>query len=529
MNILVLHNLENMASARMSALDHVVCFERYVPDNAYFYHRITDPVTPTLVSVNWHLMLFTSTALGVSTFRPRTLFEALKEEWRFLRNCPAQKFIFPQDEPFHVGTIDDWFAEIPNTTVFSIMPEHQLTFYPKLSARTQVHATYTGYVDDSKIDEYKQFSRPFELRTRTIGQRVTLYPERGGRFARLKGMSALAVRDEAVRRRVNHDISVDDADALHGGAWYRFMGDCRFFLGSESGLGLMDRYGTIADRITAYKRESPNASFEEIQKACWTPDDEKLSFRGMSPRTLEAALMNCCQVSVEGDYHGLIKPHEHYIPLREDLSNLDEVFEALNDSAAAKRRIAACREALIESPALRYSTFAKRIIDTAKVAIRDQGSERTLPVAAFAALRERHQREMIQEVAAGAERDGFRGIEIARRVGLLQQGQVIDLLMSGDRAAQLASGLRRLSVEHDLVLGQIQEFSARQEGFQGRLKEVTNYLESLEFREDELRALVARLRSEMDVIKSPKQLIWRLLEKLAQLFGAKSKWKRPAA
>jgi hypothetical protein len=528
-----------MAHARMSAFDHVVCFERYVPDNVYVYHRITDPVTPALVSADWHLILFTSTALGVRTFRPKSLFDALSEEWRFLRDCPAQKFIFPQDEPFHVGTLDDWFADIPNVTVFSIMPEHKAIFYPKLSAKTQVQATYTGYVDDSKIEEYKQFSLPFDLRTRTIGQRVTLYPERGGGFARLKGMSALAVRAEAARRRINHDISVDDADALHGAAWYRFMGDCRFFLGSESGLGLMDRYGTIADRITAYKDEYPRAGFEEIRKACWTPDDEKLSFRGMSPRTLEAALMNCCQVSVEGDYHGLIRPHEHYIPLREDLSNFDEVFEALNDLAGARRRIAACREALIENPALRYSSFAKTIIAMAKTLVSDEASRRTLTIATLAEFRARHQREMLRRVAARAEKEGFRGIEIARRVGLLQQGQIIDHLMAGEKEAHLASELRRLSVEHDFALGQIQgsfdklsavreELSAVREELSAVREELIQQSNSLESRGDELRAEVARLRSDMDVIKSPRQLVRKILEKLAWFIGAKLRWKRPA-
>ena len=51
----------------------------------------------------------------------------------------------------------------------------------------------------------------------------------------------------------------------------------------------------------------------------------------ISPRVLESALAGSCPVMIEGDYNGYIRPEEHYIPVRRDLSGLNEVIKRLID------------------------------------------------------------------------------------------------------------------------------------------------------------------------------------------------------
>lgn len=45
----------------------------------------------------------------------------------------------------------------------------------------------------------------------------------------------------------------------------------------------------------------------------------------------EAIRLRTALVLFEGEYSGVIKPHEHYIPLKSDYSNVDEVFALLDD------------------------------------------------------------------------------------------------------------------------------------------------------------------------------------------------------
>ena len=60
--------------------------------------------------------------------------------------------------------------------------------------------------------------------------------------------------------------------------------------------------------------------------------EEEIPYRTISPRHLEAAAFRVCQILFEGRYAGLLEPMVHYIPLRKDFSNLDEVLDRFRDA-----------------------------------------------------------------------------------------------------------------------------------------------------------------------------------------------------
>jgi hypothetical protein len=45
----------------------------------------------------------------------------------------------------------------------------------------------------------------------------------------------------------------------------------------------------------------------------------------------EACMMRTAQVLLEGYYNGIFEPWKHYIPIKKDCSNLDQVFAASAD------------------------------------------------------------------------------------------------------------------------------------------------------------------------------------------------------
>ena len=55
-------------------------------------------------------------------------------------------------------------------------------------------------------------------------------------------------------------------------------------------------------------------------------------------------------------------PWDHYIPVREDLSDVEDAVLAMEDIDAAKSRVAACDEAIVENPSLRYSHLAREVM-----------------------------------------------------------------------------------------------------------------------------------------------------------------------
>jgi hypothetical protein len=51
----------------------------------------------------------------------------------------------------------------------------------------------------------------------------------------------------------------------------------------------------------------------------------------ITPRHFEAVITKTCQILVENSYKGILIPNRHYIPLKTDLSNVDEALEQLRD------------------------------------------------------------------------------------------------------------------------------------------------------------------------------------------------------
>ncbi len=84
-------------------------------------------------------------------------------------------------------------------------------------------------------------------------------------------------------------------------------------------------------------------------------------FFALSPRHFEAILTKTCQVLVEGRYDGILEAEKHYIPLKRDFSNLEEVLEKVQDKAAVQVMAERAYEDIYLSGKYTYRTFASDI------------------------------------------------------------------------------------------------------------------------------------------------------------------------
>jgi hypothetical protein len=148
-----------------------------------------------------------------------------------------------------------------------------------------------------------------------------------------------------------------------GQSWLDFINNSKFTLGANSGSSLLDPRGKIQHDVRAYMRNHPDAPFEDVEAACFKGMDGLREFTAISPRVMEAALLNSCQILVEGRYSGLIEPWEHYIPIKSDASDFERVFMAMQDQPAVQKMISRCRSAILDTSELRCQNKAKKIID----------------------------------------------------------------------------------------------------------------------------------------------------------------------
>jgi hypothetical protein len=159
------------------------------------------------------------------------------------------------------------------------------------------------------------------------------------------------------------DIASDEGSRLYGDAWYRFLGSCKAVLGVEAGVSIFDLDGQARIGVEALRSREPDLSFEEVSRRVLSGLEDNIPYRTVSPRHFEAAAFDTCQILFEGSYSGIMRAGTHYIPLRKDLANLDDVMRAFLDRGERTRIAANARRDLIESERYSYRKFARGFDD----------------------------------------------------------------------------------------------------------------------------------------------------------------------
>ena len=383
LNFLILHDMDPRRSARKSLVDHMKCFERYTCGaHNFVYHYLRAPISDTLRRLNFHVVILSTTCLAFCRYiQPRETFYRFKDAWSFISEMDAVKLAFPQDDYHRSSEIDALFHAWGIDVIYSVRPEYKDILYPKCANSVAIKKIMSGYIDDKSIATMEPFKRPFEQREYDIVQRVTMHPPWGGHFSQIKGR--MANRFEEFGAKIGSlkvNISSRPEDVLPGDSWLKLLGNGRFALGSECGVSLWDPEGIFMDRTVEYLKEHPDASFEEVEAACFPGEDGKFVFSGVSPRVFESTMMGCSQVLTEGGYLGLLEPWEHYIPVSQDLHDVAAALDAIEDLDGAKRRARACYEVLVDNSAFRYHALVDTVIKDISHLSEDRAFQQTDPV-----------------------------------------------------------------------------------------------------------------------------------------------------
>ena len=70
----------------------------------------------------------------------------------------------------------------------------------------------------------------------------------------------------------------------------------------------MDHDGLVTRAVRDFLRTHPGASFEAVAQVCLGGVDGKVVIRALGPPHRDACLIGICQILVEGEYNGILKP-----------------------------------------------------------------------------------------------------------------------------------------------------------------------------------------------------------------------------
>ena len=138
--------------------------------------------------------------------------------------------------------------------------------------------------------------------------------------------------------------------------WNLLLNRWHGVVGAESGARFLERDDRTRSAVVAFLQDNPAATWEDVQRRFFADGAAAVSGKAISSRHFEPAGTGTCQVLVEGRYNDILRPGEHYISLRRDHSNLDEVVAAFKDTGY-RRRIADQHRELVTGA----HTYAHRV------------------------------------------------------------------------------------------------------------------------------------------------------------------------
>lgn len=341
--------------------------------------------------------------------------------YRWLADLPCRKLAIPQDEYDHAEILDEWLEALGATDVFTNFDERRRELiYPRLSrSAVRFHEVLTGYIDEGMATYAATRVRPPAERPLDVVYRASNLPYWFGAHGQLKHGIAEVVEQHARRKGLRTDISTSYDDVLYGDAWTDFLLSGRTVIGAESGSSALDRRGEVQAAFRALLAAEPGLTFEEAS-ARLPPGWDGNDLGAISPRHFEAVVTRTCQVLVEGTYSGVLEADRHYLPLRRDFGNVDEVLDRIRDDDVLSELTERAYEEVYLSGRYTYDAFGALLLETLEGARSPRVTRRAVaPVLVAAAPHVDRAARGVRAAATGAmasTRGGTAGLPGALRL-----------------------------------------------------------------------------------------------------------------
>ncbi len=366
---------------RVAVLDLLFCYKRYAHATCYYYSALRGELPSYLLSIKFDLIIFHTIFISQRWIGDKKFKDSVYPIINKLKNSSAVKILLPQDEWIHTVTMNDLINDFQINIVYTVAPETEIKkIYNKVDFKeVKFYKILTGYIDDATVERIERLEAKKIQRDIDIGYRAYKAPMWLGSHGYLKTKIAEIFNKASSRYNLITNISTDSKDTFHGDSWYRFLMSCKYFIGVEGGATVIDPDGSIWKKGVEYEKGNPNASFSEFEEKCFPGMDGNLHLIAISPRHLEACTTKTCQILVEGRYDGILEANKHYIELKADFSNLNEVLDIVKEDKLRQEITDCAYRDIVASGYYSYRKFVGFIMATAlseKVFSKDNFNDR---------------------------------------------------------------------------------------------------------------------------------------------------------
>ena len=351
LNILLLCNRPVKNADASTVTDHLDAFTQFSRHKVYCLSFVRK--LPKHLDLNRFDVIVVHYSIALGHRSEHYLDRQAKQK---IRDFSGLKVIFIQDEYRAVNVVLEALRFMGIHVLFTCVPDGEVDKVYSSSALpglTKVN-TLTGYVPEALLtrDVSRIKDRPVHVGYRT---------RRFGYWLGELGFEKIQIADRFTEHTRNSglrlDISYEESQRIYGGKWIDFVGSCKAMLGTESGASVFDFSGELQERVDRYQAEHPEADFLEIQERFLRPYEGKIRLNQISPRCFESAALRTAMVLYEGNYSGILEPWRHYVPLKKDFSNIDEVVAILKNDERLQGIADCAFVEIAQNPKYSYKSF----------------------------------------------------------------------------------------------------------------------------------------------------------------------------
>jgi hypothetical protein len=317
----------------------------------------------------------------------------------WLEASDAYKVAFFQDEHEYCRRRFAFLDEYGVDCVYTCLdPADFEATYGSHTSVSRLVSYMPAYVSPDMVAEAARLHRPDAERTIDVGYRTRPTPPYFGRGGVEKVEIGERFAERAAGSGLSLDISAREQDRLYGDDWYEFLASSRGQLGTESGTSCVDLEDEVREEYLRRTEAGDEVTLESLEAGALGRWDGKVQLRTTSSRHFEAAAMRVCQIMYEGRYNGVLVADRHYLALKKDFSNFDDVLARFLDPEVRAGVAENAYADLIASGRYSYERF---IAGFDRV-LRDAGLEPPAETTAIPAIRGRPRKEQIMHRLQGA-------------------------------------------------------------------------------------------------------------------------------
>jgi hypothetical protein len=357
--ILVMHYVEEKKIAEIpkTVIHHLFSFEKYSQYNVHYLH-VKDLLKINLDSYDAIILHYYS-----QVYLP--LSNSLINK---LKKYQGKKVFFVQDDYDEITMnrkkyldckIDFLYTPVDNKeTIEFLYPNH-------IFNHIKINTYLTGYCESSDLSS---------LEIRNISERNIDIFYRGndiglayGNLGQEKYEIGVKINEFFQNSCLRLDISCFKKDQIYGIGYFQKMCEAKATLMTESGSSIIfedPRLMKQRDKLIAlFRSKNQEISIKKLKEQYYEffSHEGKYKVAVISPKVFEAIICKTALIGFAGNYSGVLKPHEHYIVLNKDFSNIDEVKQKLADTQLLQDMVDRAYQDIYLSGHYSYQNFVKQV------------------------------------------------------------------------------------------------------------------------------------------------------------------------